>query len=64
MLILNAQIFYINQKNDKIKLCKSIIDIEPENVTDAFVLNSLPQSFKDDIKLLENIKLHSTELIL
>lgn len=64
MLILDARIFYINQKNDKIKLCKSFIDINPENITKSFVLNSLPQSISNDIKLLENIELHPTELIL
>lgn len=63
MLILDTQIFYINQKNDRVKLCKSFIDINPENITTSYVINSLPLKYKDDIKLLENINYKVKELI-
>lgn len=62
MIITEVTIDYINQKNKEDKMFTTYID--KEEVTKEFVMNNLPNINKNDIKILLDIEIKNTELIL
>lgn len=62
MIITVVTIDYINRKNEKDKMLTTYID--KEEVTKEFVMNNLPDINKNDIKILLDIDIENTELIL
>lgn len=64
MIITDVIIDYINQSNKTNRITKMFVDLDENNMTDSFIMNSLPDNIKNDIKILTNIELKNTELIL
>lgn len=64
MIITDVTIDYINQSNKPNRITKMFVDLDERNMTDSFVINSLLDNIRNDIKILTNIELKNTELIL
>lgn len=64
MMITDVIIDYINQSNKPDRISKMFVDLDESNMTDSFIMNSLPDNIRNDIKILTNIELKNTELIL
>lgn len=64
MIITDVTIDYINQNNKPSRILKMFVDLDESNMTDSFVMNSLSDNIRNDIKILTNIELKNTELIL
>lgn len=64
MIITDVTVDYINQNNKPSRILKMFVDLDERNMTDSFVMNSLPDNIRNDIKILTNIELKNTELIL
>lgn len=64
MIITDVTIDYINQSNKPNRITKMFVDLDERNMTDSFIVNMLPDDIKNDIKILTNIELKNTELIL
>lgn len=64
MIITDVTIDYINKSNKPNRITKMFVDLDERNMTDSFIMNSLPDNIRNDIKILTNIELKNTELIL
>lgn len=64
MIITDVTIDYINQSNKPSRITKIFVDLDESIMTDSFIRNSLPDNVRNDIKILTNIELKNTELIL
>lgn len=64
MIITDVTIDYINQSNKPDRITKMFVNLDESNMTDSFIMNSLPDDIRNDIKILMNIELKNTELIL
>lgn len=64
MIITDVTIDYINQSNKPNRITKMFVDLDESNMTDSFIMNMLPDDIRNDIKILTNIELKNTELIL
>lgn len=64
MIITDVIIDYINQSNKPNRIIKMFADLDESNMTDLYIMNMLPDNIRNDIKILMNIELKNTELIL
>lgn len=64
MIITDVTIDYINQSNKPDRITKMFVDVDESNITDSYMMNNLPNNIRNDIKILTNIELKNTELIL
>lgn len=62
MIIHDVLIDYIDNNYKNQKLCL-VLNIDGP-ISKATVLNNIPDSYKKDFKLITNIDVHSTELII
>lgn len=63
MIITDVIIDYINQSNKPNRITKMFVDLDENNMTGAYIINSLPDNIRNDIKILTNVELRNTESI-
>lgn len=64
MIITDVTIDYINKSNKPVRITKMFVDLDESTMTISFIINSLPDNIRNNIKILTNIELKNTELIL
>lgn len=64
MIITDVTIDYMNQNNKPSRIFKTFVDLDERNITDSYIMNMMPDDIRNDIKILMNIELKNTELIL